>query len=139
MEMKRSGVCRAHASLSIALRDRCGRFLRARKAVPGTRLPAVPRIAEGRRELEIGRPLSIRFRRRARELVFDRTIEETQFVLFSVVLDKQTHQAADYRKIKDDYHCCVEALLERYCGRMRKMNLVGDVMAESRGGSQDRL
>lgn len=66
-----------------------------------------------------------------------KAIEDTQFVLYGVVLDKQTHHDADYRTIKDDYHYCMEVLLERYCGRMFRRYCEGDVMAESRGGSQD--
>ena len=65
-------------------------------------------------------------------------IEDSTFILYGVVLDKHKHQAAGYRRIKDDYHYAIEALLERYCHRMRTKNCVGDVMAESRGGSQDK-
>ncbi len=82
--------------------------------------------------------LRVEEKRKAFDAALLRAIEETPFVLVGVVLDKKKHQQADYRRVKDDYHYCMEALLERYCGRMLKRKCVGDVMAESRGGSQDR-
>lgn len=65
-------------------------------------------------------------------------LEATKFVLYSVVLDKKKHHEATYRSMTDDYHYCIEALLERFCGRMARMNNEGDVLTECRGGSQDR-
>lgn len=65
-------------------------------------------------------------------------IEDTKFIVYGVVVDKQTHDAAYYRELRDGYHYAMLGLLERYCGRLRLHKCEGDVMAESRGGAEDR-
>lgn len=61
-----------------------------------------------------------------------------EYFLISVVIDKKEHidryEAAAYHP----YHFCLAALLERYCGFLNRFNARGDVMAESRGGTEDK-
>src|SRR5687767_4327382 len=83
-----------------------------------------------------------RLREAARRDAFDldllSQIEASDFRLFAVVLDKVTHQDRDYRMLRHPYHYCLHALLESYCGWLRFAGHTGDVMAESRGGAEDR-
>ncbi|MFQ5793420.1 MAG: DUF3800 domain-containing protein [Candidatus Bipolaricaulia bacterium] len=63
---------------------------------------------------------------------------DQEYRLIAVVIDKKTHverygDAADH-----PYHYCLTVLLERYCGFLNHFNAEGDVMAESRGGREDR-
>lgn len=55
-----------------------------------------------------------------------------------VLLDKQEHRSKTYRALYHPYHYCLAALLERYAGWLQHRQTVGDVMAESRGGTEDR-
>lgn len=65
-------------------------------------------------------------------------IEDTTFVVFSLVLDKLTHGAATYRRLRHPYHFALLGLLERYCGRLAYRGRRGRVIAEARGGVEDR-
>jgi hypothetical protein len=65
-------------------------------------------------------------------------IEETNFRLFAVVLDKFSHHGKRYRFVRHAYHYCLHAVLERYCGWLDRRTHTGDVMAESRGGTEDK-
>lgn len=60
------------------------------------------------------------------------------YILITVVLDKKAH----IKKYEDaafhPYHYCLSVLLERYCGLLNFHNSRGDVMAESRGGEEDK-
>ncbi len=71
---------------------------------------------------------------------FDRgllgVIRRAQFRMVCVVIDKQDHQNR-YVMPFHPYHYCLAAMLDRYCGWLAWKNMVGDVMAESRGGSED--
>lgn len=74
---------------------------------------------------------------------FDRelldVIGRAAFWTVAVVLDKRSHQAKLYRGLTHPYHYCLNAVLERYCGRMRFFGAMrGDVMVEGRGGVEDR-
>lgn len=62
-------------------------------------------------------------------------IRETAFVGLIVLIDKQSHSAR-YASPLHPYHYCLAALLERYCYWLESRR--GDVMGESRGGSEDR-
>lgn len=67
-----------------------------------------------------------------------RLVEDLPFSVVTVVIDKAAHLAR-YRAWSDHpYHYCLENLLERYCHELRTRRLHGDVMAESRGGREDR-
>jgi len=63
-------------------------------------------------------------------------ISDVNFVMICVIIDKKTHQE-QYIHPEHPYHYCMTAMLERYCGWLRHVNSVGDVMAESRGGTED--
>ena len=56
----------------------------------------------------------------------------------AVVIDKKSHKDKTYRTLRHPYHYCLAALLERYCGWLEFHGFTGDVMAESRGGTEDR-
>ena len=65
-------------------------------------------------------------------------IRRTNFKVFAVVIDKMSHGKKEYRTLRNPYHYCLTALLERYCGWLRYIRARGDLMAESRGGREDR-
>jgi hypothetical protein len=66
-------------------------------------------------------------------------ISESNFKLITIVIDKkeQNEQYASTWKY-DPYHYCLAVLLERYCLYLKRINSIGDVMAESRGGNEDK-
>src|SRR5260221_10255062 len=66
-------------------------------------------------------------------------IRATPIRVVCVVVDKQTHGLKKYRQLTHPYHYCLVAMLERYCGWLAYTRSRGDVMAESRGGTEDRL
>jgi len=61
-----------------------------------------------------------------------------EYLLISVVIDKKTHIERYGAAAYHPYHYCLAALLERYCGFLNRFNARGDVMAESRGGTEDK-
>lgn len=65
-------------------------------------------------------------------------IDEANFRLVGIVIDKYslTHR---YYTPDHPYHLALAFLLERYCGYLNHVNRVGDVLAETRGGREDRL
>jgi hypothetical protein len=63
---------------------------------------------------------------------------EGQFGLITVVIDKKSHNERYGDFAFHPYHYCITALLERYCGFLNFYNAKGDVMAESRGGTENR-
>jgi hypothetical protein len=63
-------------------------------------------------------------------------ISGARFKMVSILLDKQAHQDR-YSYPFHPYHYCLAAMLERYAGWLVYKNVVGDVMAESRGGEED--
>lgn len=67
-----------------------------------------------------------------------RLVANANFVICAVLLDKQEHKSKTYRTLFHPYHYCLAALLERYAGWLHFHKAIGDVMAESRGGSEDR-
>jgi len=60
-----------------------------------------------------------------------------EYFVITVVLDKKAHIEKYGRAAYHPYHYCVMAMLERYCGLLNFLNARGDVLAESRGGSED--
>jgi hypothetical protein len=54
-----------------------------------------------------------------------------------IVLDKSEHGSKTYRELFHPYHYCIAALLERYAGWLQLYGVQGDVIAESRGKSED--
>ena len=65
-------------------------------------------------------------------------VRTARFYMACVVIDKVSHATKTYRELVHPYHYCVAALLERYAGRLERTGARGDVMAESRGGTEDR-
>ncbi|MBI4557415.1 MAG: DUF3800 domain-containing protein [Candidatus Hydrogenedentes bacterium] len=65
-------------------------------------------------------------------------IGQTDFRIVAVVIDKKVHQKR-YPNPAHPYHLALGYLLQRYCGYLNHVNRQGDVMAESRGGKEDRL
>ena len=63
-------------------------------------------------------------------------ISRARFKIICVVLDKQSHQS-EYVYPFHPYHYCLATMVERYSGWLLYKNVVGDVMAESRGGEED--
>lgn len=64
-------------------------------------------------------------------------LEKSKFKLITVVIDKKAHFDRYQESALHPYHFCLVALLERYCGVLNYYNVKGDVLAESRGGSED--
>lgn len=60
------------------------------------------------------------------------------YTVISVCLDKKTHKETYKVWRYDPYHYCLALLLERYTFFLEQHKTVGDVMAESRGGKEDR-
>ena len=73
---------------------------------------------------------------------FDRellgVIAKADFRFTAVVIDKKALRTR-YDAPAHPYHLALGFLLQRYCGYLNHVNRCGDVMAESRGGSEDRL
>ncbi len=67
-----------------------------------------------------------------------RLIEISQFKVVAIVIDKL--KLTDlYGAAPHPYHLAMGFLLQRYCGYLNHINRCGDVLAESRGGREDRL
>ena len=65
-------------------------------------------------------------------------IAAIEFTALTVVIDKQEH-ARQYTTWRyAPYHYCMEILLKRYVLFLKRKQLIGDVMAESRGGKEDK-
>jgi hypothetical protein len=63
---------------------------------------------------------------------------EVQYSVVAVVIDKLAHRE-QYRTWRaDPYHYCLEVLVERFVLWLDRQGARGDVMAESRGGKEDR-
>jgi len=65
-------------------------------------------------------------------------LRSLDYVVITTVIDKLEHQQR-YRVWRfDPYHYCLTTLVERFVLWLKRYNGVGDVMAESRGGKEDR-
>ena len=64
-------------------------------------------------------------------------IKEQDYCIITVVIDKSAHIERHGRAAYHPYHYCLAALLERYCGFLNFYNAQGDVLAESRRGTED--
>lgn len=60
------------------------------------------------------------------------------FQIFSAVIDKKSHIDRYGGAALHPYHYCFTVILERYSGFLKVNNSQGDVLAESRGGTEDR-
>ncbi len=66
-------------------------------------------------------------------------IESANFCLVAVLIDKASLFAAHGLAAAHPYHLGLGFLLQRYAGYLNHINRVGDIMAEARGGVEDRL
>ena len=60
------------------------------------------------------------------------------YTVISVCLDKKAHKETNHVWRYDPYHYCLSLLLERFTFFLEQSGAFGDVMAESRGGKEDR-
>jgi hypothetical protein len=65
-------------------------------------------------------------------------MRDGEYTVISVVIDKLNHLQQHGTWAFHPYHYCLEVMLERYMHWLRDHNLRGDVMAESRGGKEDK-
>jgi hypothetical protein len=65
-------------------------------------------------------------------------IKEQDYRIITVVIDKKTHIERYGEVAYHPYHYCLRVLLERYCGFLNFYNAQGDVLAESRGRTEDQ-
>lgn len=78
-------------------------------------------------------------KRRAFNADLLQVIEQAQFKIVVVVIDKQALRSDYGEAAAHPYHLGLGFLLQRYVGYLNHINRVGDVMAEARGGKEDRL
>jgi len=76
-------------------------------------------------------------RERAFNKDFLQFIKGQDYCVITVVIDKKIHVERHGEAAYHPYHYCLTALLERYCGFLNFYNAQGDVLAESRGGTED--
>ena len=65
-------------------------------------------------------------------------LEELDYVVITAVIDKLAHLTQYRSWARDPYHYCLAVLMERFALWLAERDAVGDVMAESRGGKEDR-
>ena len=65
-------------------------------------------------------------------------LSRTKFTIVAVVIDKLQLRAAYADAAAHPYHLAIGFMLQRYCGFLNHVSRHGDVMAESRGGHEDR-
>lgn len=66
-------------------------------------------------------------------------IQSANFRVVVVVVDKATLQTSYGEGAGHPYHIGLGFLLQRFAGYLNRINRVGDVMAEARGGNEDTL
>lgn len=66
-------------------------------------------------------------------------IRTADFRVVAVVIDKLALRQKHGDAAAHPYHLAMGFMLQRYCGYLNHVNRTGDVMAESRGGREDRL
>ncbi len=73
---------------------------------------------------------------------FDETLlslfENFEYTVITVCLDKKIHKETYTTWRYDPYHYCLAIILERHLFFLEGKKEVGDIMAESRGGKEDR-
>ena len=65
-------------------------------------------------------------------------LKEWDYIVVTVCLDKKLHKDTYQVWRYDPYHYCLAILLERFSFFLSSQNTHGDVMAESRGGKEDK-
>jgi hypothetical protein len=95
-----------------------------------------------RKELVNKRPPFAALRDPTIEVAFNcdllQLLKDLDYTVVTVTIDKLEHSQRYGKWAAHPYHYCMEALLERYCHFLRHGPGVGDVMAESRGGGEDK-
>lgn len=95
-----------------------------------------------RKELVNKKPPFVALRDPAVEAAFNcdllRLIATLDYAVVTATIDKLEHQQRYGQWAAHPYHYCMESLLERFCHFLRFAPGVGDVMAESRGGGEDK-
>lgn len=92
-------------------------------------------IVNAKHPFEALRDKNIRKRFDAELLYF---LEFWEYTVVTVCLDKQAHKETYKVWRYEPYHYCLALLLERYAIFLEQRQVQGDVMAESRGGKEDR-
>ncbi len=73
---------------------------------------------------------------------FDRNLlhclKQWEYTVITVCLDKKKHRETYDTWRYDPYHYCLAILLERFNFWLNRHDTTGDIMAESRGGKEDR-
>ncbi len=64
-------------------------------------------------------------------------LEELDYTIVSVLIDKLEHKLKYQTWKYDPYHYCLEIIIERFFFFLEAVNAIGDVMVESRGGKED--
>ncbi|MCR4418287.1 MAG: DUF3800 domain-containing protein [Ignavibacteria bacterium] len=64
-------------------------------------------------------------------------LNELDYVVVSVLIDKLEHNIKYQTWKYDPYHYCLEIIVERYYFFLESVNSCGDIMIESRGGNED--
>jgi hypothetical protein len=65
-------------------------------------------------------------------------LERWEYRIITVCLDKKKHKDTYTTWRYDPYHYCLAILLERFSFWLNRQKAKGDIMAESRGGKEDR-
>lgn len=65
-------------------------------------------------------------------------LNSENYGLIGVTIDKKRHKEKYAAAAYHPYHYCLAVLMERYSGFLNYYNAVGDIMVESRGGTEDR-
>ncbi len=65
-------------------------------------------------------------------------LRELDYTVITTVIDKLEHEQRYTTWRYDPYHYCLAVLMERYIFWLEQRDVTGDVMAESRGGKEDR-
>lgn len=95
-----------------------------------------------RKEIVNAKPPFEKLRNPSNQTAFDtqllNIIASTDFTAITVVIDKLEHKLQYTTWRYDPYHYCMEVLLERYVLFLERNSLIGDVLAESRGGKEDK-
>ena len=66
------------------------------------------------------------------------SLERWKYIVITVCIDKKSHKETYKVWRYDPYHYCLAILLERFSFFLSDVGLKGDVMAESRGGKEDK-
>jgi Protein of unknown function (DUF3800) len=65
-------------------------------------------------------------------------LQNLDYAVITVVIDKSEHYDRYQVWHFDPYHYCLTVMVERFVLWLKRKNATGDVMAESRGGEEDR-